>query len=272
MNLCPGRLLRWTDGWKQKVGTGRWILSTPLYKAEGCFQRRLQATSGNIFPHGACSRTHEILDTKFVHVFLFTKGINKFKDPVFIVQGMLSLSAIKTNFLILYKTKFALCSEVLKKTQKHTLWAARRINECSTWWYVKDPLGFKRLVQTFLCDKKKRTYSLSSHTLWTFQIYIHGFFNVEFHQQIEFSVMKYLYFTLLSCSTFFFYLSSFLSQNLALSLTERTSKVWAHFTIINSHFWIQIYSWSFVIWILVDISSSRHVATTQTFWSNQSLF
>jgi len=76
-NLCSGLLLRWTDRWQQEVGTGRWILSTPLHKAEGCFQRSLQSTSGNTFPYGACSRTHEILDTKFVYVFLFPKRHNQ---------------------------------------------------------------------------------------------------------------------------------------------------------------------------------------------------
>jgi hypothetical protein len=50
MNLCSAWLLRWTNRRKEEVGTGRWILSTPLHKAEGCFQRSLQATSGNKFP------------------------------------------------------------------------------------------------------------------------------------------------------------------------------------------------------------------------------
>lgn len=59
MKLCSAWLLRWTDRWQEEVGTGRWILSTPLHKAEGCFQRSLQSTSGNKFPYGACSKTRK---------------------------------------------------------------------------------------------------------------------------------------------------------------------------------------------------------------------
>jgi hypothetical protein len=69
MNLCSAWLLRWTERWQREVGTRRWILSTPLRKAEGCNQCSLLAISGNIFPYGACSRSHKILDTKFVYAF-----------------------------------------------------------------------------------------------------------------------------------------------------------------------------------------------------------
>jgi hypothetical protein len=72
MNLCSVWLLLWTDRWQEEVGTGRWILSTALQNAEGCFQHSLQATSGNKPPYGACNRTVTILDTKFVCAFLFS--------------------------------------------------------------------------------------------------------------------------------------------------------------------------------------------------------
>jgi hypothetical protein len=44
-----------------------------------------------------------------------------------------------------YKAKVAVCSEIRTK-HINAMWAPCRILECRTWWYVKLPLGFKRLI------------------------------------------------------------------------------------------------------------------------------
>ena len=46
---------------------------------------------------------------------------------------------------MMYKAKVAVCSDICYKTlnAKRAQW---RIFECQTWWYVKKPLGFKRLI------------------------------------------------------------------------------------------------------------------------------
>jgi hypothetical protein len=46
---------------------------------------------------------------------------------------------------MLYKAKVAVRSDIPKKTL-NTKRAPCRIFECYTWWYVKEPLGFKRLI------------------------------------------------------------------------------------------------------------------------------
>jgi hypothetical protein len=43
-----------------------------------------------------------------------------------------------------YKAKVAVCSETRTK-HINAMWAPRRIFECGAWWYVKLPLGLKRL-------------------------------------------------------------------------------------------------------------------------------
>jgi hypothetical protein len=43
-----------------------------------------------------------------------------------------------------YKVKVAVCSEIRTK-HINAMWAPRRIFYCYTWWYVKLPLGFKRI-------------------------------------------------------------------------------------------------------------------------------
>jgi hypothetical protein len=43
-----------------------------------------------------------------------------------------------------YKAKVAVCSEV-RTEHINAMWAPHRIFECEAWWYVKLPLGFKRL-------------------------------------------------------------------------------------------------------------------------------
>jgi hypothetical protein len=43
-----------------------------------------------------------------------------------------------------YKAQVAVCSEIRTK-HVNAMWAPRRIFECWIWWYVKLPLGFKRL-------------------------------------------------------------------------------------------------------------------------------
>jgi hypothetical protein len=43
-----------------------------------------------------------------------------------------------------YKVKVAVCSEIRTK-HINAMWEPCRIFECWTWWYVKLPLGFKRL-------------------------------------------------------------------------------------------------------------------------------
>jgi hypothetical protein len=45
-----------------------------------------------------------------------------------------------------YKAKVAVCSEIRTK-HTNAMWAPRRIFLCWTWWYVKLPLGFKRLIR-----------------------------------------------------------------------------------------------------------------------------
>jgi hypothetical protein len=52
---------------------------------------------------------------------------------------------------MLYREIIAVCSEIRTK-HINAMWAPRRIFECSTWWYVKLPLGFKRLRQMSLCE------------------------------------------------------------------------------------------------------------------------
>jgi hypothetical protein len=44
-----------------------------------------------------------------------------------------------------YKATFAVCSEICIK-HINAMWAPHRIFQCLTWWYVKLPLGFKRLI------------------------------------------------------------------------------------------------------------------------------
>jgi hypothetical protein len=46
---------------------------------------------------------------------------------------------------MLYKVKVAVCSEIRTKHSTHFF-------ECSTWWYVKKPLGFKRLIKIRVFD------------------------------------------------------------------------------------------------------------------------
>jgi hypothetical protein len=45
-----------------------------------------------------------------------------------------------------YKAKVAVWSEIRTK-HVNAMWAPRRIFECYSWWYVKLPLGFKRLIR-----------------------------------------------------------------------------------------------------------------------------
>jgi hypothetical protein len=46
-----------------------------------------------------------------------------------------------------YKAKVAVCSEISTK-HINAMWAPGRIFSCHTCWYVKLPLGFKRLRNT----------------------------------------------------------------------------------------------------------------------------
>jgi hypothetical protein len=52
---------------------------------------------------------------------------------------------------MLCKAKFAILSEI---HTKHTnpMWSQCRIIECYTLWYVKLPVGFKRLISQFTRD------------------------------------------------------------------------------------------------------------------------
>jgi len=45
---------------------------------------------------------------------------------------------------MLHKAKFVICSEIHKK-HTNSMWLQCRIFECQTLWYVKLPVGFKRL-------------------------------------------------------------------------------------------------------------------------------
>ena len=46
---------------------------------------------------------------------------------------------------MMYKAKVAVCSEILAKHSSHSLRHVEFLN-VKTWWYVKKPLGFKRLI------------------------------------------------------------------------------------------------------------------------------
>jgi len=47
--------------------------------------------------------------------------------------------------LMLYTEIIAVCSEINAK-HINALWAEHRLSECSSWWYIKYILGFKRLI------------------------------------------------------------------------------------------------------------------------------
>jgi len=51
---------------------------------------------------------------------------------------------------MLYGAEVAVCSEI-NTEQVNTVWAERRILKCYTCWCMK-PVGFKRLMATFMCD------------------------------------------------------------------------------------------------------------------------
>jgi len=48
---------------------------------------------------------------------------------------------------MLYRETVAVCSEIHAK-HINALWAERIISECTSWLYIKQVLGFKRLMKT----------------------------------------------------------------------------------------------------------------------------
>jgi hypothetical protein len=68
----------------------------------------------------------------------------------------------------MFTAKVAVCSEICTK-YIDAIWALCRIIECWTWWYVKLPLGFKRLIcfQTVLPIINQSLVSVTGDWLYT---------------------------------------------------------------------------------------------------------
>jgi hypothetical protein len=61
----------------------------------------------------------------------------------------------------MFTVKDAVCSEICTK-YINAIWALWRITECWTWWYVKLPLGFERLINSphKISHKARRTATI----------------------------------------------------------------------------------------------------------------
>jgi hypothetical protein len=67
-----------------------------------------------------------------------------FKDPVRTAQSTLFNLVIKTSQLMMYKANVTVCSDICTK---HSMQNERHEEffNVKPWWYVKKPVGFKRL-------------------------------------------------------------------------------------------------------------------------------
>jgi hypothetical protein len=65
----------------------------------------------------------------------------------------------------MFTAKVAVCSQICTE-YINAIWALWRITECWTWWYVKLPLGFKRLMHVLLWTIRKPQLRVSFINNW----------------------------------------------------------------------------------------------------------